>query len=283
MFAAFVSQEFESLLIPFQSSEPMIHLLYPEMCKFLTGLFQKFIGKKIISADDSENVSIDVTKKGNHKKLHLIEIGTKPRLLLTDSAFFTDEKSTSFRASCLSFYVTTVNYLQEHLPFNVLTLKYAQYFHPQKRNNVGATSAVSNLALKFTRVVGNKRNNVFAVNGKNTPETVCDMIRHQWMTYQNEDIPDSYFRLEENNKSTSGRIQYSYWEHALKCCHLTTNTTSVSSQYKRVDHYWHNVNNIVDSKGSKKYTQLFCLACCLFSLSHGISTPERGFSIYRCY
>ena len=207
-FAAFVSHEFESFLIPFQSSEPMIHLLYPEMCKFLTGLFQKFIGKKIISADDSENVSIDVTKKGNHKKLHSIEIGTKPRLLLTDSAFFTDEKSTSFRASCLSFYVTTVNYLQEHLPFNVLTLKYAQYFHPQKRNNVGATSAVSNLALKFTRVVGNKRNNIFAVNGKNTPETVCDMIRHQWMTYQNEDIPDSYFRLEENNKSTSGRIQY---------------------------------------------------------------------------
>ena len=105
------------------------------------------------------------------------------------------------------------------------------------------------------------------------------MIRHQWMTYQNEDIPDSYFRLEENNKSTSGRIQYSYWEHALECFHLTTITTSVSSQYKKVDHYWLNVNNIVDSKGRKKYTRLFCLAFCLFSLSHGNSTPERGFSI----
>ena len=67
-FAAFVSQEFELLLIPFQSSEPMIHLLFPEMCKFLTGLLQKFIRKKILSADDSENVSIDVTKKENHKK-----------------------------------------------------------------------------------------------------------------------------------------------------------------------------------------------------------------------
>ena len=160
-FAAFVSQEFELLLIPFQSSEPMIHLLFPEMCKFLTGLLQKFIRKKILSADDSENVSIDVTKKENHKKLQLIEIGTKPQLLLTDSAFFTDEKSTSFRPSCLSFYVNAVNYLQELLPSNVLTLKYAQYFHSQKRNKVGATSAVSNLALKFTRVVGNKRNNVF--------------------------------------------------------------------------------------------------------------------------
>ena len=68
-FAAFVSQEFESFLIPFQSSEPMIHLLYPEMCKFLTGLLQKFIRKKILSADDSENVSIDVMKKEYHKKL----------------------------------------------------------------------------------------------------------------------------------------------------------------------------------------------------------------------
>ena len=85
VFAAFVSQEFESLLIPFQSSEPMIHLLYPEMCKFLTGLLQKLIWKKILSADDSQNVSIDVTKKEHHKKLQLIEFCTKPRLLLTDS------------------------------------------------------------------------------------------------------------------------------------------------------------------------------------------------------
>ena len=85
VFAAFVSQEFESLLIPFQSSEPMIHLLYPEMCKFLTGLLQKFIRKKILFANDSENVSIDVTKKENNKKFQLIEIRTKTRLLLTDS------------------------------------------------------------------------------------------------------------------------------------------------------------------------------------------------------
>ena len=107
------------------------------------------------------------------------------------------------------------------------------------------------------------------------------MIRHQWMTYQNEDIPDSYFGLEENNKSTSWRIQYSYWEHALECCRLTTNTTSVSSQYKRVDHYWRNVNNILGSKGRTNYTQLFCLACCLFSLSHSNSTPEGGFPINK--
>ena len=85
-----------------------------------------------------------------------------------------------------------------------MTLKYAQYFHPLKRNNVGATSAVPNFALKFTRVVGNKLNNVFEANGENTPKAMCGMIRHQSMTNQNEDIPDSYFRLEENNKSTSG-------------------------------------------------------------------------------
>ena len=63
----------------------MIHLLYPEMCKFLTGLLQKFIRKKILFANDSENVSIDVTKKENNKKFQLIDIGTKTRLLLTDS------------------------------------------------------------------------------------------------------------------------------------------------------------------------------------------------------
>ena len=37
----------------------------------------------------------------------------------------------------------------------------------------------------------------------------------------------------------------------------------------------------MDDRGSLKYVQLFALFKCLLSLSHGNSTPERGFSINK--
>ena len=41
------------------------------------------------------------------------------------------------------------------------------------------------------------------------------------------------------------------------------------------------MGNIVDEFGAKKYAQLVALVQCGLSLSHGNSTPERGFSINK--
>ena len=46
-------------------------------------------------------------------------------------------------------------------------------------------------------------------------EGICDLIRTQWMAYQAEDIPEHTYIAPENPTS-SGRVQQSYWDYALK-------------------------------------------------------------------
>ena len=45
-FIAFASNDFEDFLLPFQSSEPKIHLLYSAMCNLVSVLMRKFIKTK---------------------------------------------------------------------------------------------------------------------------------------------------------------------------------------------------------------------------------------------
>ena len=71
----------------------------------------------------------------------------------------------------------------------------------------------------------------------------------------------------------------SYWKHAYEFCGIELFTEESSPQYKRIDHYWSYVGKLVGNDGQPKYTQLFALAKCILSLSHGNAIPEKGFSI----
>ena len=77
---------------------------------------KQFVKKKKISSDLCSNIYIDVGKKENLKPLNLIDIGTKAKLLFSDSTFFPDEKQTKFRQDCLNFYVTAMQHLQKSFP-----------------------------------------------------------------------------------------------------------------------------------------------------------------------
>ena len=57
-FCAFTTQDFEAFLVPFQNNQPMIHILYPAMCKLVSYIMSKFIKKNT-----------------NHKSLKYIDIG----------------------------------------------------------------------------------------------------------------------------------------------------------------------------------------------------------------
>ena len=105
------------------------------------------------------------------------------------------------------------------------------------------------------------------------------MIRTQWMMYQNEDLPESFY-LCDTQPLKSGPVQFSYWRYALEKCALKEKQET-NSKYKRIDHFWSKVGSLTDDNGCLKYTQLFCLIKCVLSLSHGNSVPERGFSINK--
>ena len=70
----------------------------------------------------------------------------------------------------------------------------------------------------------------------------------------------------------------SYWPYAVTVCDLDQEER-VPSRYKCIDHCWRSIGELKDNEGALKYPQLYLLARCVLSLSHGNAVPERGFSI----
>ena len=111
-FDAFVAHDFQEFLVSFQSTEPIIHLLYPVLWKLMNALHRKFVRKIKLSSDDTtKNVYINVGDDRNIKPLSQTDVGTK--LLSQHVIVASDIKK--FRQDCLDFFVTAVHYLQSNL------------------------------------------------------------------------------------------------------------------------------------------------------------------------
>jgi hypothetical protein len=136
-FVAFVAHDFQEFLVPFQSTEPMIHLLCPSLCKLMSTLQRKFVKKSKLSDDITKNVYINVSEDRNIKPISHIDVGTKAKILLSGNTIMASDKEKKFRQDCLNFFVTAVQYLQSNLPY-VSLLQHAQYIHPAKRNDSGS-------------------------------------------------------------------------------------------------------------------------------------------------
>ena len=83
-----------------------------------------------------------------------------------------DESQEKFRKGCLKFFQVSLFYLQQKLPFDVNLLRKAQFLNPVKRKAGGATSAISNLALKVTSLLENVLGSIFQLKFKQCCE--CD-------------------------------------------------------------------------------------------------------------
>ena len=158
--------------MPFQSKDPMIHLLYLAMLSLLYGLQRKFIlGAKLFSEDLGENIRINVNGENNVKPIRMINVGTKAKTMFAQN-MISDEGQEKFRKGCLKFFQVSLFYLQQKLPFDVNLLKKAQFLNPVKRKAGGATSAISNLALKVTSLLENVLGSIFQLKFKQCCE--CD-------------------------------------------------------------------------------------------------------------
>ena len=243
---------------------------------------QKFIRKKVLSSVYTENLLIDIHFRDNIKPLSLVEVGTKAKSVLNEQTqLFENSKSKvdNFRKECINFYLSATTHLLDRLPFNVPVIKHAQYLHPCRRNDFGATNAISNMALIITSVVSNKLSELFDMIGHATKEEVCDKIRMQWMEYQGEELKDDWYKKTENDEGVSRDKRQSYWPKALQDCGLKP--SQLPSSYKRIDHFWSKIGALQNEHGVVKYPQLFSLIRIVLSLSHGNACPEQGFSINK--
>ena len=173
-FVASNAQDFEAFLLPFQSKDPMIHLLYPAvLC--LYGVQRKFIdGAKLSSKDLGENIT-NINAEKNFKPISVIDVGTKAKTKFAQN-IISDEGQEKFRKWCLKLFQVSVSYQQQKLPFDVNLLRNAQLLNLVKRKVEGATGAISNLALKVTSVLENVLDSIFQMESKHA---VVDAIRNQ--------------------------------------------------------------------------------------------------------
>ena len=281
-FCGYIANDFEEFLKPFQSNEPKIHLMYPAMCQLVANIMHKFVSRKVLSGDAAKNIAIDVEKAENLKPVKLIDVGTKGKQLLSDPTFSKADQ-TKFRNGCMNFYKKSTKYLVDHLPLNRPILQYAQYLHPEKRNAHGATNAISNLAFKLASVMKGRHSSVFDLPASTTVDEVCYKVRDQWLRYQYEEVKDDWYKRDTNDVPTTSKVsQASYWQDAMERCGLVEGgNENFESCYKRIDHYWRKIGELVDEDGGKKYTELANLALTVCSLSHGNAAPERGFSVNK--
>ena len=281
-FCGYIANDFEEFLKPFQSNEPKIHLMYPAMCQLVANIMHKFVSRKVLSGDAAKNIAINVEKTENLKPVKLFDVGTKGKQLLSDPTFSKADQ-TKFRNGCMNFYKKSTKYLVDHLPLNRPILQYAQYLHPEKRNAHGATNAISNLAFKVASVMKGRHSSVFDLPASTTVDEVCDKVRDQWLRYQYEEVKDDWYKRDTNDVPTTSKVsQASYWQDAMERCGLVEGgNENFESCYKRIDHYWRKIGELVDEDGGKKYTQLANLALTVCSLSHGNAVSERGFSVNK--
>ena len=168
------------------------------------------------------------------------------------------------------------------MPLNRQILNYAQYLHPEKRNAHDATNAISNLTISVASVEKERFSSVFDVSNSTTVHELYDKIRDQWLRYQYEDLKEEWYKKDErdniNEPTTSKNLhRFSYWQDALERSGLpqANEYESFQSSYKRIDHYWLKIGQLLDENGARKYTQLTNLALTVCPLSHGNAAPER--------
>ena len=282
-FIIFNAQDFEMFLSPFQSKEPLIHHLHSSMVRLLYSLMRKFIKPTKLDNDDlSNNITINVRKEENLKSLKSLDVGCRAKVTFSQN-IITSEQETEFRQKCLNFYQTCVEKLQLKLPLEVKFLKDVQFINPIKRSDPDATSAISNVALRITSTLENVLPEVFQVEPSTTKEQVVDKIRTQWHFFQNQDLKEEwYLKPSPDGSSSSGRKQDSYWEKANVECGIDAKLPPAPwSKCQRIDRFWGIIGGLVDDMGVRKYPQLVAFIKCVLSLSHGNSTPERGFSINK--
>ena len=249
-----------------QTNEPVIHTMYEKMSSLLYNLMRKFLTRSSITElidgktkakQGSNLVSVEISK--NQMNLDSIDIWEK---------------------KCLTFYITTVEYMMLKLPITCKILKDAQYLHPNKRNCSASLNAIERLCIKVSSSLKNHLQSVFDVSDSTTVSEVCDMVRSLCQIYQLQDIPKEWHTQETESAKTSRINQDSYWKNVEKSW-LDITLKETEEKSVRIDSYWSRVFEMKNNNGRYHFPQLASFVKAILTLSHGNEGPEQGFSINK--
>lgn len=256
MFTLNIAEDLQVFLTKFQADEPLVHVLYPAYGDLLFTLMNKFVKHQALYCDnnklkDAKDLGkVNLKDKSNIK--HQIEVdvsaGVQKILNKIEKTVDVFQIRNEFR-NCM---IAIVDYLQHRLPLDNIILHDLQYLHPQLKYHENSTGSICRLSTTIGQVFSSVLQKTFSLTEGFSIERFVELIKSQWLLYQTEDIPASWYLAEEG-----------------------------ATRYLRIDSYWNNIGSIRDLQGNFKYQQLHKLAECCLSLSHANATPERGFSLNK--
>lgn len=193
-------------------------------------------------------IQIDEVK--NHIDVSQLDIGVTAKRLFT-SLNIEDRTEYKMRSEFKKCYLTCT--LTRKLPIDNTLLKDLQYINPAAKFKTSSKAplAFQRIALNIGACLNANLVHCFHLKSNLSVDSFADLIKGQFMKYQNEVIPKSWYYDE------------------------------VGEKYKRVDEYWMKVLTFRDVEGTVKYEQLAHLALTSITLSHSNAIPERGFSINK--
>ena len=284
-FVVFVAQDFKKFLVPLQTNAPMIHVLHSMEVKLLHALMNKFIDAKYIQDKATKNtftasqlIKVDIADKKNH--VAKVQVGAKATSLMRNLDALEKKKTV---AIMVNFLEACTKYLLKNLPLDDSVLKSAKCLHPDNRQKKSSLKSISLLAQAVIKALGDDAmHEAFNLKREKTKYDLIDMIRDQFQQYQTENIPESFYKLEEEPKKHTYKQRSSYWKQAYEIAGICDDDVDENDgQFKRIDDYWLQISNIRDENGEKKYDKLWVLVKCVMLISHGNADPERGFSINK--
>lgn len=155
-FAIYIADILEDFIIPFQSSKPMIHVLYPSVGKLFFDLMENFVRSKALMTSnntrkDAQNLSvIDIDNKVNLKSIHKMDFGTRAlhQIGQLEHKINLDVIKTEFKIC----YIALTSYFIKNLPYKEQIVKDLQYLHPSKVRDRCASPAIRGLATKLAHI-----------------------------------------------------------------------------------------------------------------------------------
>ena len=112
-----------------QREDPMVHVLYSQMHKFLKGIMCRFVKPSVIKDAGDDDTEIDYKDRNNHLDNDKVYIGlitrSKLRKLLDEGGISVPTQNRLLQR-VIVFYETAVTYAIANLPFEDELLKHAQ-------------------------------------------------------------------------------------------------------------------------------------------------------------
>ena len=235
----------------FQTSEPLIHILYDEMSTLVLQLMGRCLTPEAIGDKSGRELyEVDLDKKENWlREVNIGEAAKTELKKLKDDRKISDASYSSFFRRAKQLYRTGISELLRTFPLKNSLLLYLQVLHPTIRNVPQSKGAIKQVATRI----------------KAFPRGEIDKLSNEWLEYMSEEIPEDWYRhISENTDDDEEEEDTAQSDQVVK--------------YERIDVYWSNVGKMTRPTGERKYPVVMKLARIALTLNHGNADVERGFS-----